>query len=123
LLSTSLAGFTYVNAALQAAGHDLQWSERTPNFHADRNEPGMVQTCRVHFGVLSRGGVMSSAMIRIVDAYVKIQNRGALEELRMHRRTLIETLQPLRGIDVAGAVKQNQDELVIIEAGIARLPA
>jgi len=65
---------------------------------------------------------MSSAMIRIVDAYVKTQNRRALDELKVHRRKMIETLEPLRGIDVTSSIRQNQ-ELEIIEAGLARLPA
>jgi hypothetical protein len=65
---------------------------------------------------------MSLAMTRIVDAYVSLKNRRQLEELQVHRRKLIETLQSLGGpFDPASAIKQNQDELMIIEAGIARL--
>lgn len=60
-------------------------------------------------------------MARIVDAYVKTQNRRALEEMSAHRRKIIETLQPLQGFDVAGPIRQNQDELAIIEAGLAKL--
>jgi hypothetical protein len=65
---------------------------------------------------------MSLAITQIVDAYVKLDDRRPLEELRVHRRNLVATLQSLEGpFDPASAIKQNQDELVIIEAGIARL--
>lgn len=65
---------------------------------------------------------MSLAMAQIVDGYVKLKNRRALEELQVHRSTLIQGLQSHLGpLDAAKPIKQNQDELVIIEAGIARL--
>jgi hypothetical protein len=65
---------------------------------------------------------MSDAMIRIVDAYVKLQDRRALEQLQIHRRKVLDTLQSLPGpFDAAKPIKQNEDELMIIEAGIARL--
>jgi hypothetical protein len=65
---------------------------------------------------------MSSAITLIVDGYVRLRDRNALEELQLHRRKLVETLQALGGpFDPASPIKQNQDELRIIEAGIARL--
>jgi len=65
---------------------------------------------------------MSSAIAQIVDAYVRMKDRRALEELQVHRLKLIDRLQALGGpFDAASPIKQNQDELVIIEAGIARL--
>ncbi len=65
---------------------------------------------------------MSDAMIRIVDGYVKLGDRRALKQLQVHRRKLLDTLQALSGpFDAAKPIKQNNDELVIIEAGIARL--
>jgi len=65
---------------------------------------------------------MTSALTQIVDAYVRLRGRSSLEELQAHRRKLIETLQSLGGpYDAASPIKQNQDELLIIEAGIARL--
>ena len=67
---------------------------------------------------------MSSAMTKIVDGYVKLRDRQALEELQVHRRNLIEALQAIGGpLDVASPIKQNRYELVIIEAGLARLSA
>jgi hypothetical protein len=61
-------------------------------------------------------------MTQIVDAYVRLRDRSALEELQAHRRKLIETLQSLAGpYDAASPINQNQDEVLIIEAGIARL--
>ena len=65
---------------------------------------------------------MSLAMTRIVDAYVSLKDRRQLEALQVHRRKLIESLLSLGGpFDPASAIKQNQEELMIIEAGIARL--
>ena len=65
---------------------------------------------------------MSDAMIQIVDSYVKLQDRSALEKLQAHRRKLLDALQSLTGpFDAAKPIKQNEDELLIIEAGIARL--
>ena len=65
---------------------------------------------------------MSDAMIQIVDSYVKLQDRSALEKLQAHRRKLLDALQSLAGpFDAAKPIKQNEDELLIIEAGIARL--
>jgi hypothetical protein len=67
---------------------------------------------------------MSLAIAQIVDAYVSLEDRRQLEELQVHRRKLVEALQSLGGpFDPASAIKQNQDELMIIEAGIARLGA
>jgi len=61
-------------------------------------------------------------MARIVDGYVRLKDRRALEELQTHRRKMIETLQSLDGpLDAASPIKHNQDELAIIEAGLARL--
>jgi len=65
---------------------------------------------------------MASAISQIVDGYVRLRDRGALEELQAHRRNLIEKLRSLGGpFDPSSPIKQNQEELAIIEAGIARL--
>jgi hypothetical protein len=65
---------------------------------------------------------VSSAMTQIVEGYVKLKDRPALEQLQAHRRKVIETLQAISGpLDAASPIEQNQDELAIIEAGIARL--
>jgi hypothetical protein len=63
-------------------------------------------------------------MAQIVEGYVKLRDRSALEQLQFHRRKLIETLESLGGpLDAATPIKQNQDELTIIEAELARLSA
>jgi hypothetical protein len=67
------------------------------------------------------GGNMSEAMERIVGTYVKTRNLSALREVRIHRIQQIEALSSLKGIDPSSAVRQNSQELAIIEAGIARL--
>lgn len=65
---------------------------------------------------------MSEAMTRIVDAYVKVQDRKALEDLRTHRHNILEKLKLLPDpFDASRSIQQNQDELAVIEAGIARL--
>lgn len=65
---------------------------------------------------------MSAAITQIVDGYVKLQDRRALEALQVHRRKLIITMQSLRGpFDAGKPIRQNQNELAIIEAGLVRL--
>jgi len=65
---------------------------------------------------------MSAAMTQIVDGYVKLKDRRPLEELHDHRHKLVSKLRSLEGaFDPASAIKQNQNELAIIEAGLARL--
>jgi len=62
---------------------------------------------------------MSEAMRLIVDGYVRLNDRAALEALRQHRQTAIETLasSPL-GVRV---MEVNQRDLEIIEAGLLAL--
>jgi hypothetical protein len=60
-------------------------------------------------------------MTQIVESFVKLRNLAALEELRAHRRRTLEGLRALRDLDVTTPIKQNEEELVIIEDGIIRL--
>ena len=65
---------------------------------------------------------MSEAIERIVDAYVKLRNRKALEELRAHRHRLATELKSINSpLDLSSSIKQLEEEIVVIEAGLAKL--
>jgi len=58
----------------------------------------------------------------IVDAHVRLRNRKALDDLRAHRGRLIAELRLLSGgYDASKLIAQIQDEIAIIEAGLAKL--
>jgi len=58
----------------------------------------------------------------IVDAHVRLRNRKALDDLRAHRGRLIAELRLLfGGYDASKLIAQIQDEIAIIEAGLAKL--
>ena len=58
----------------------------------------------------------------IVHAYVRLRDRKALDDLRAHRRRLIAELRLLSGgYDASKPIALIQDEIVIIEAGLAKL--
>jgi hypothetical protein len=62
------------------------------------------------------------AIRSIVDANVRLHNRGALDDLRAHRGRLIAELKSLAGAyDTSKPIAQIQDEIAIIEAGLAKL--
>jgi hypothetical protein len=65
---------------------------------------------------------MSEAIKRIVDAYVKLGNRKALEDLNAHRRRLANELKSINGpFDLSTSIKQIEEEIAVIEAGLAKL--
>ena len=65
---------------------------------------------------------MSEAIERIVGAYVKLENRKALEDMKAHRQHLVTEIKSFRGvIDVTSSVRQLEDEIAIIDAGLAKL--
>ncbi|MBI5264978.1 MAG: hypothetical protein HY852_24550 [Bradyrhizobium sp.] len=66
---------------------------------------------------------MRKAIELIVDGYVRLHNRGALEELRMHRRKMAVELKGKTGFDYSKTINQIEDEIVVIEAGLNRLEA
>jgi hypothetical protein len=63
----------------------------------------------------------STAIGQIVDAYVWLNNRRALEDLRMHRRRLADVLKSRTGFDFSLPIGQIDEETAVIEAGIERL--
>jgi hypothetical protein len=65
---------------------------------------------------------MEPAIRSIVHAYVRLRNRKALDDLRAHRGRLIAELRLLSGgYDMSKPIAQLQDEIAIIEAGLAKL--
>lgn len=66
---------------------------------------------------------MPKAIELIVDGYVRLYDRGALEELRMHRRKMAVELKGKTGFDYSKTIDQIEDEIEVIEAGLNRLEA
>lgn len=75
---------------------------------------------------------MSKAIELIVDGYVRLNDRKALDDLRGQRRRLADNLAEAcagladdlkgrTGFDFDKTIEQLQDEIVAIEAGLARL--
>jgi hypothetical protein len=66
---------------------------------------------------------MSEAIQLIVDGYLTLKDRKALEDLRAHRQRLRKQLQdqPKSWVDVGPSVRLFDEELRVIEAGIDRL--
>ncbi|WP_409187714.1 hypothetical protein [Bradyrhizobium sp. RDM4] len=57
----------------------------------------------------------------IVDGCVSLQDRRALDDLRMQRRKLAVDLKALTGFDCRTTIQQIEEDIVVIEAGLARL--
>jgi hypothetical protein len=64
---------------------------------------------------------MSKAIEQIVDAYVRLNNRQALDDLRMHRQKLAVDLKSRTGFDLSLPIRQVGEEIAVIEAGLERL--
>ena len=66
---------------------------------------------------------MSDAIKSIVSALVKLNDRTALEVMRAHRQRLRDSLQQRVGgcFDVSRSIKVCDDDIVIVEAGLASL--
>jgi hypothetical protein len=64
---------------------------------------------------------VSESVKLIVDAFVSLKDRQAMEEMREHRQTLRKKLQACNGIDVSGSIRLIESDLSEIEAGFARL--
>ena len=61
---------------------------------------------------------MSEAVERIVGAYVKLKNRKALEDIKVHRQRLITELSAHGAFDLSLLTKQLDDEIAVIELGL-----
>jgi hypothetical protein len=65
---------------------------------------------------------MSQAIEQIVNAYVRLDNRRALEDLWSHRQRLIFDLKArVTDYDLSRPIAQIDEEIGIIGAGIERL--
>jgi hypothetical protein len=65
---------------------------------------------------------MQPAIRSIVDIYVRLGNRKALDDLRASRERLIAGLKTLGGgYDPSMVIAQFADEIALIDAGLAKL--
>ncbi len=64
---------------------------------------------------------MSGAVELIVKGYVFLKDRTALDELRTQRRKLLADLNACTGIDCTSSIQQIGQDILAIEAGLARL--
>ena len=66
---------------------------------------------------------MSDAVKLIVDAYVSLKDRAALEEMREHRQRLRKSLQEKAGgwVDVSRSIQIFDEDIEVVETGLARL--
>ncbi|SHN80434.1 hypothetical protein SAMN05444170_4317 [Bradyrhizobium erythrophlei] len=66
---------------------------------------------------------MSESVRLIVNAYVQLRDRQAIEQLREHRRLLREKLQAIAGgdFDPSRSLRLIDSDLSEIDAGLARL--
>lgn len=66
---------------------------------------------------------MPKAIEQIVDAYVRLSNREALEDLLAHRQRLAVDLKSRTDFDFSLAIDQIDDDIAVIEAGVEKLRA
>jgi hypothetical protein len=69
---------------------------------------------------------MSLAMEQIVDVYVRLKDRYALEKLRAHREKLTANLNGLRSdsnFDSSLSLRSMAEDIAAIDAGFERLDA
>lgn len=66
---------------------------------------------------------MSQAIKLIVDGYVRLNDRRALEDVLDHRRHIGRELKarPNSWVDLSGSIRQIDEEIAVIEAGLERL--
>jgi hypothetical protein len=64
---------------------------------------------------------MKTAIEQIADVYIRLNNRRALEDLRMHRQRLAVDLKLRTGYDFSSPIGQIEYEIAVIEAGLERL--
>jgi hypothetical protein len=70
-----------------------------------------------------QGLSVSESVRLIVNAYVQLRDRQAIEQLREHRRLLREKLQAIAGgdFDPSRSLRLIDSDLSEIDAGLARL--
>jgi hypothetical protein len=65
--------------------------------------------------------LMLSAIEQIVDAYVRLNNRRALEEMMRHRQRLAIDLNSKSGLSFAAPIRQVNEDIAVIGTGLAKL--
>lgn len=66
---------------------------------------------------------MVKAIEQIVDAYVRYNNRTALDNLKSHRQKLVFDIKARSsGFDRSSLIEQIEEELAFINAGLEKLP-
>ena len=63
---------------------------------------------------------MPKAIEHIVDAYIGLGNRTALENLMSHRRRLLADLKNRTGFDFSLPIGQIEDEIAVITVALER---
>jgi hypothetical protein len=66
---------------------------------------------------------MSHAIKLIVDGYVRLNDHQALRDVLGHRQQIGKRLKetPESSVDLSGSIKQNEEEIAVIEAGLEAL--
>ena len=64
---------------------------------------------------------MPSAIELIVDGYVSLNERRALDNLCIQRRKLAVDLKARTDIDCRATLQQIEEDIIVIEAGLAQL--
>jgi len=66
---------------------------------------------------------MSEAMKWIVDGFAKLSNRQALNDLKANHCRMATELKSRRGgaLDLSSPIRQLEDEIRVVEEGLARL--
>lgn len=64
---------------------------------------------------------MSRSVELIVEGYVRLNDREALEDILAHRQDLLRQLVAVTGVDPQRSIAQLSEEITIIEAGLATL--
>lgn len=64
---------------------------------------------------------MSRSVELIVEGYVRLSDRDALQDILAHRQDLLRQLVAVTGVDPGQAIAQVNQEITIIEAGLATL--
>ena len=65
--------------------------------------------------------LMPSAIEQIVDAYVRLNNRRALEEMMRHRQRLAIDLNARSGPSFGAPIRQVNEDITVIGTGLAKL--
>jgi hypothetical protein len=68
-----------------------------------------------------RGIAMEPAIKGIIDSYLRLGNRRAIEDLLIHRRRLAADLRGRTGYDFSRPMAQIDAEISIIEAALQKL--